>query len=298
MMSMIRLIGLVIGVLVSSGGFAALCQTSFKMEKKQGHYYTSASINGHADTPVFIETGYPALTLSLDRYNELLASLPLEDIEHVKTDWLSSDQAKHKILKKLRGKVSVGDLTFDGPVYVVEPYDDKVTVPVNLLKIEADTAACLIRFDFKKKTLDYIARRDVNLDRMHTYKLVSFDPMPIFEATMEMADTSGHKLKISGNFYFDLGNGSALFFFRKNMLSVLKEMNFKIDTSRNKAGDVVGQGIFAGYCKIGEKSNTGISIGLTNRIYSKGGVLGCVGPSFFQNGTVILDPQNNLIYYK
>ncbi|MDE6270401.1 MAG: hypothetical protein K2M12_06050 [Muribaculaceae bacterium] len=69
MMKLMRLIGLVIAVLVSGGGFAALCQTSFKMEKKQGHFFTSASINGHADIPVFIETGYPALTLSLDRYN-------------------------------------------------------------------------------------------------------------------------------------------------------------------------------------------------------------------------------------
>lgn len=58
-------------------------QTSFKMTKENGHYYTTAAINGKAHIPVFIETGYPALTVSLDRYDELLASLPLEEIELV-----------------------------------------------------------------------------------------------------------------------------------------------------------------------------------------------------------------------
>lgn len=64
-------------------GQSAWGQTSFKMTKENGHYYTTAAINGKAHIPVFIETGYPALTMSLDRYDELLASLPLEEIELV-----------------------------------------------------------------------------------------------------------------------------------------------------------------------------------------------------------------------
>lgn len=81
------------------------------------------------------------------------------------------------------------------------------------------------------------------------------------------------------------------------MLPALKENNFKIQTSRDKSGSIIGQGIFAGYCRIGGKSKTGFSIGITNKIEDTD-ELGCVGPSFFRNGTVILDLNNNLIYYK
>ena len=81
------------------------------------------------------------------------------------------------------------------------------------------------------------------------------------------------------------------------MFPALKENKFKVQASRDKSGNIIGQGIFAGYCKIGDKTNTGFSIGITNKIENTD-ELGCVGPSFFKNGIVILDPANNLIHYK
>jgi len=276
---------------------AVYSQSSFKMVKKDGHYFTEATINGHANTPVFVETGFPGLTLSVDMYEKLLASLPLEEVENP-LDSLRTDMTKHKVVKQLKGKVSVGDLTYDGFVFVVDPYNDKVTLPVNLLKNEKDTTACLIRFDFKKNILDYVRHEDVSLEKMHTYKLVKFDPIPLFESTMELSDALGHDLIITGNFNFDLGCGTSVFFYRNKMLRVLKKNNIKIQTATDKSLNVKGQGIYAGYCKIGEKTKTGFSIGITNNTFFEGDRLGCVGPSFFKNSTVILDPNNNLIYYK
>ena len=286
-------------VVQSCIAFAQNDCANFTLVKKNGHYFTEATINGNANTPVFVETGCSGMTLSVEMYDKLLASLPLDEIKTDEAEWLYSDRRKHRIIKRLRGKVPVGDLIYDGVVLVVDPYDDKVTIPVNLLKNESDTTACLIRFNFKKNTLDYVRREDVSLEKMRTYTLVRNDPMPIFTSTMELADTQGHNLSVSGNFNFDLGNGSSVFFFRNAMLPILKKNKITISTSRDKAGNIVGQGIFAGYCKIGDKSNTGFSIGITNNKFDFGtGELGCVGPSFFRNGTVILDPENNLIYYK
>lgn len=291
------LLTLIIGIAFCSE--ASYCQTSFKMVKNNGHYFTDATINGNADIPVFVETGFPGMTLSVEMYDRLLASLPLEEIKLEEVEWLNGDRAKHKIIRKLKGKVPVGNLTYEGLVYVVDQYDDKVTVPVNLLKNETDTAACLIRFDFKKNTLDYVRPEDVDLEKMHTYTLIENDPMPIFESKMELSDGSGHNLVISGNFNFDLGNGSSVYLFRNTMLPVLKKNKFQIQKAMDKSCNIVGLGIYAGYCKIGDKSNTGLSIGITNKGFDFGhNELGAVGPTFFKNGTVILDPKNNLIYYK
>lgn len=277
---------------------ASYCRTAFKLVKQNGHYYTDVTINGNANTPVFVETGFPGLTLSVEMYDKILASLTLEEVKLGQEEWLQSDMAKHRIVKKLKGKVPVGDLCYDGFIFVVEPYDDKVTLPVNLLKNEADTTVNLIRFDFKKNTLDYVRREDVDLEKMRTYTLVKNDPMPVFESTMELSDTSGHNLTIDGNFFFDLGNGTAVFFFRESMLPILKKHKFDIQKTMDKAWNLVGYGVLVGYCKIGDKTKTGFPIGITNNIFeSWQGQLGCVGPSFFKNGTVILDPKNKLIYY-
>ena len=275
----------------------ALCQSSFKLVKKNGHYYTAASINGNAATPVFVETGFSGMVVSEEWYDKILASLPLEEITLDKERHLHTDRTTRRIAKLLKGRVPVGDLIYEGRVFVVDTDEEYVTLPVNLLKIEADTTASLIRFDFKKNVLDFVRPGDVGLDKMRTYTLVSNDPMPIFVAKMELSDASGHSLTKYGKFNFDLGNGSGVFFFRKSMLPALKENKFKIQTSRDKSGKIVGQGIFAGYCKIGEKSNTGFSIGITNKIEDTD-ELGCVGPSFFKNGIVVLDPNNHLIYYR
>lgn len=271
-------------------------QTSFKLTKEHGHYYTTATINGHENTPVFIETGFPGMTMSVEMYDSILASLPLEEVRNDDRDWLRGDRGKHRIVKRLKGKVPVGDLTFEGLVLVVEPYNDKVTLPANLLKNESDTAACLIRFDFKKNTLDYIRREDVDLEKMHTYTLVKYDPVPVFTSTLELSDTMGHHLEMSGDFAFDLGCGTSVFFFRKTMMPVLKENKFTIQEASDKQGNIVGQGLYAGYCRIGDKSKTGFSIGITNRI-SRYDELGCVGPSFFGKNAVILDRENGVIYY-
>lgn len=274
-----------------------LCQSSFKLVKKNGHYYTYATVNGNAYTPVFVETGFPSMVVSEEWYDKILASLPLEEIKLDKEEYLHTDRTKRRITKLLKGKVPFGDMTYEGRIFVVDTQEDYVTVPVNLLKNEADTTASLIRFDFKKNVLDFVRHENVSLNKMRTYTLVENDPMPIFEATMELSDASGHQLTKSGKFNFDLGNGSSVFFFRKTMLPVLKENKFKLQTSRDKSGNIIGQGIFAGWCKIGDKSNTGFSIGITNKMEDTD-ELGCVGPSFFKNGIVILDPNNHLIYYK
>lgn len=275
----------------------ALCQLSFKLVKKNGHYYTEATVNGNASTPIFVETGFHGMVVSKEWYNKLLASLPLEEISLDKEEYLHTDRTTRRIVKLLKGKVPVGDLTYEGRVFVVDTNEEYVTVPVNLLKNEVDTSVSLIRFDFRKNVLDFVSRDDVNLDKMHTYTLVENDPMPIFEATMELSDASGHQLTKSGKFNFDLGNGSSVFFFRNTMLSALKENKFRIQVSRDRSGNIIGQGIFAGYCKIGDKSNTGFAIGITNKIEDTD-ELGCVGPSFFKNGIVILAPNNQLMYYK
>ncbi|MCM1066432.1 MAG: hypothetical protein NC418_02525 [Muribaculaceae bacterium] len=276
---------------------AALCQTSFKLVKKNGHYYTDASVNGNASTPIFVETGFHGMVVSKEWYDKILASLPLEEIPLDKEEYLRTDRTTRRIVRLLKGSVPVGDLTYRGRVFVVDTHEDYVTLPVNLLKNEADTTASLIRFDFKKNVLDFVRHGDVDPDKMRTYTLVENDPMPIFEATMELSDASGHRLTKSGKFNFDLGNGSSVFFFRKTMLPALKENKFRLQVSRDRSGNIIGQGIFAAWCKIGDKSNTGLSIGITNKIEDTD-ELGCVGPSFFKNGIVLLDPSNRLIYYK
>ena len=120
---------------------------------------------------------------------------------------------------------------------------------------------------------------------------------PVFETTMELADTYGHESEIKGKFILDLGSGTPVFLFGKNIAEFLKSNNFRLLSATDKSLNTVGKGILAGYCKIGERTHNGISIGITNKLYYDE-ILGCVGPAFFDNGEIVFDPENETIFYR
>lgn len=274
----------------------AVAQTSFSLVKDNGHYFTEATVNENENTRIFIETGSDGMLLNEATYDRILSSLNLEELDIDENASFDFDSNSHKIIRLLKGRISVGGLSYYGKIFVVDSYSDNVLIPFNLLKNETDPTASLIRFDFKKNRLDYIRRDDVDLKKVRTYTIVSSDPMPVFESTLRLSDADGHNAKISGKFVFDLGNASSVFLFHKTMLPLLIEKQFKILPSCDQSGNIIGYGIYARFCRIGDLTNAGISIGITNRFWREDW-LGCVGPSFFSKGTVILDPDENLIYY-
>ncbi len=271
-------------------------QTNFKLDKKNGHYYLTTTVNGVPDTEIFVETGFNALTLNKENFNKLFGSGDLEPICVKENEKLRFDRASYDILEVYKGEAAVGGLTYRGVILVIDTYD-KIAVPFHKLINSTDSTANIMRFDFKKKTLDFVERGNVDVSKLHYFNIVRYEPYPTFEATLELYDTYGHKGDIHGNWVFDLGNGSSIFFFRKSIAPFIKANKFKVLSGEDKAGNAIGQGIFAQYCRLGDQKLTGIPIGITNRIWFDF-ALGCVGPSFFTKGYVLLDPAQNRIYYK
>lgn len=271
-------------------------QTSFKMEKKDGHYFMTTTMNGVPDTEIFIETGFAALTLSEDNYNRILSALDLEKVDFDEGKKLRTDRETLEVVDVRKGSVAIGSLSYDGLINVVKSFD-MIAVPVHRLKNEADTAANLIVFDFKKKMLEYVSRNALNIKKLNSYPIVRYDPYPTFTAELELADTYGHEGEITGNWIFDLGNGTAVFFFRQSIAPFINRNKFKVLPARDRSGEIIGAGLFARYCKIGNQEVCGVSIGITNRVWFDY-ALGCVGPSFFTKGFVVIDPERNIIYYK
>ncbi|MDE7153332.1 MAG: hypothetical protein K2O00_02655 [Muribaculaceae bacterium] len=282
--------------LLLSAIMPASAQTSFNMYKKGAHYFMTVNMNGVPDTEVFIETGFTALTLSEENYNRILSSLDLERVDFDENKEMKADRETLKVTDIRKGSVSIGGLRYNGPIYVVKSFD-KIALPVHLLKNETDTTANLIVFDFKKKVLEYVSRESLNTKNLKSYPIVRYTPYPTFTARLELADEYRHEGEITGNWIFDLGNGSAVFFFRKSIAPFINKNKFKVFPTRDKSGEIIGSGLLARYCKIGDQEVFGVSIGITNRVWFDY-ALGCVGPSFFTKGYVVIDSERNTIYYK
>lgn len=239
-------------LLIQSAGFIADAQTSFALTKADGHYFTETAINGLPDIRIMVETGVPAVVIDEENFYKLCSSIRLEELATADDASLDSDKRSLRIKKVFRGEVAIGSLLYKGLIYVVEAHNH-IVVPFHRLINAQDSTANLIRFDFKKNCIDYVPSQMVDSSDMHFFPIVQYEPMPIFESILELSDADGHSADFKGKFVFDLGNASHLFMCRNSTLPILKKNKFKIHPSMDTSGNIIGAGIFAGFCKIGNR---------------------------------------------
>lgn len=277
---------------------AAFCQTSFTMTKDKGNYHINTVVNGHDSVWIFVESGIPGLLINEKDYNALFIDSLFEQVETGYSE-IKFQQGSHIVSKIKYGKVLIGDLSYQGNIYVIDNYN-KIGVPVHLLKNENDSTENMIRFSFKNQTLEFIGKDVVKTNKMHQYKMKEYNPMPVIETTLSLSDEYGNNGFITGEFIFDLGNSSPLFITTRNpdMLRFIKKNKFKISTAQDRyTGETIGHGIFATLCRIGKRTARNVSIGIDDNI-SIGNTMGLIGPSLFDKGDVIIDTKNNCFYYE
>ena len=297
-----RVIILAIAIaLAAAGSHHAAGQTGFALKREHGHYYLTTTFNGKADTEIFVGTGLPGILMDKDSYDTLLADAGLEPVNLARVNpehpAFRFGQGDRDILKTLTGTVDIGGLRYDGMIFVIDKFD-KIAVPIHILKNQADTTANLIRFNFRRKTLDFIPRDSIDSAAMNRYKVTSYAPLLVIETTLELSDAYGHNGRITGPFIFDLGNGTPKYLFSKHpdTMNFLKTGKFKKQTAKaTKSGKKAGKGIFAGFCNVGDRTIRGISVGISEKIDLP--AIGCVGPSLFLKGEVVIDPENEVILY-
>ena len=272
----------------------AFCQTSFRLDKERGHYFITTAVNGKADVRLLVATRLPGMVVGSKLFDSIFEESDF-DKSFIPSQEDYSDSHLNNIKRVLHGTIVIGGLRYTGKVFVVEK--GSLAVPVHLLKNETDSTANIIRLNFKNRTLEYVSSNSFDASKMHSFKTVEYAPVPIFESTMELADTYGHESTIDGRFIFDIANGTPVFLFDKNIARFLKSNKFTLIAATDKSLNPAGKGIFAGFCKIGERTLNGISIGITDKLYYPG-VLGSVGPSFFGNGDVLIDTKNEIILYR
>ena len=275
----------------------SLGQTSFQMTYKEGGYFITTSINNHDNIEIFVSSGFPGIIVSEDDYGRLFVDSLYQTVDSDITG-IKDFYRRHPVSKVKYGKVSIGDLSYQGNIYVVDKWS-KINIPMYLLKNEKDTTAHLVRLDFKQGTLDFVRQEAISKTNMHQYKMVESPPLPIIETTLFLSDTYGHLGSIEGRFLFNLNSGSPLYLCVRNpsALNFIRKNKFRILPAKDTSGNDIGKGIFAAVCQVGERKRRKVSTGVGGRI-NLPNVLGCIGPSMFRKSYVVIDSKNHIMYYE
>ena len=260
----------------------SLGQTSFQMTYKEGGYFITTSINNHDNIEIFVSSGFPGIIVSEDDYGRLFVDSLYQTVDSGITG-IKDFYRRHPVSKVKYGKVSIGDLSYQGNIYVVDKWS-KINIPMYLLKNEKDTTAHLVRLDFKQGTLDFVRQEAISKTNMHQYKMVESSPLPIIETTLFLSDTYGHLGSIEGRFLFNLNSGSPLYLCVRNpsALNFIRKNKFRI---------------LPAVCQVGERKRRKVSTGVGGRI-NLPNVLGCIGPSMFRKSYVVIDSKNHIMYYE
>lgn len=267
------------------------------MTYKEGGYFITTSINNHDNTEILVASGFHGIIVSEDDYGRLFVDSLYQTVDSDITG-IKNFYGRDSVTKVKYGKVSIGDLSYQGNIYVVDKYG-KINIPVHLLKNEKDTTAHLARLDFKQGTLDFVRQEAISKTNMHQYKMVESSPLPIIEATLFISDTYGHLGSIEGRFLFNLNSGSPLYLCVRNpsALNFIRKNKFRVLPAKDRAGNDVGHGIYTAVCQVGERKRRKVSIGVIGRI-NLPNVLGCIGPSLFRKSYVVIDSKNHIMYYE
>ena len=240
----------------------SLGQTSFQMTYKEGGYFITTSINNHDNIEILVASGFHGIIVSEDDYDRLFVDSLYQTVDS-DIAGIKDFYRKHPVSKVKYGKVSIGDLSYQGNIYVVDKWS-KINVPVYL----------------------------------HQYKMMESSPLPIIEATLFISDTYGHLGSVEGRFLFNLNSGSPLYLCVRNpsALNFIRKNKFRILPAQDKAGNEVGKGILAAVCQVGERKRRKVAIGVGGRI-NLPNVLGCIGPSMFRKSYVVIDSKNHIEPY-
>jgi hypothetical protein len=267
---------------------------SFDLVKRNGHFYTSSTLNG-VPVDIMIESGTPALMLSVDFYdkNKSTLSLDLKEASH-KMRFLNQ---VYDIKFSGQGKLKFGNVVYDGPVFVLDGKTD-VSLPIQYLKNPNDGCS-IVEINLPANKLSLLSKGNLDVANYQSFpiRLKELGNMPV--VSTELFLTIGSKnVSAMGDFIFDLGNGSLLFLMKQHeaIKTMIEENKIELKEARNMQGKVVAEGIFADNLTICGRKYSEVSIGVTDKLKStkEAGFLGVK----FMTMPIILDFGEKKMYIK
>lgn len=263
------------------GSFA---QQKFNLQNKNNHYYFSTTVGG-AKADVMLESGIPAMLVNRDFYEKNLKNSGLD---------FKTSEGKMQLLNKVypisfraEGKVSVGSLVFDGPIFILEDFSG-ISMPIQYLKM-ADAKKTFISIDFQGNTMS-VSGEEPNVQG-EKYKLRIDKKMgfPIVSSTLTMNTETGNA-KLKGDFIVDFGNPELLFLMQqhKGVAKILKGEKVKLlDIINGETYEVIGTAIMTESTTVCGRTFERKTIAITDKMPAIE-QLGFLGVPFFQK-TVVFD---------
>lgn len=89
------------------------------MTYKEGDYFITSSMNNHENVEMFVESGLPGILINEHDYSRFFVDSLYQTIDsgYFEIKFL---HGSHSVSKIKYGKVYIGDLSYEGNIYVID----------------------------------------------------------------------------------------------------------------------------------------------------------------------------------
>ncbi len=269
-------------------------QQTLALEKRGAHYFMDTHING-VETVIMLESGIPALLLDMPFYTSNIAAF--------NCDFEPSDEKirlmnkLHDIVLKADINVKIGNIDYEGPVFILSG-STPPAIPIQHFKSQEDGSS-IIKVDLQEGVLQILSREELNKykkDSLTSYPL-QFNKMgmPVIQSSIDIS-LQGKTVRLEDDFILDYGNGVHLFLLKGNqsVQGMINENALQLSEARNKAGDVIAEGLLFDSMILMGHHYKDVSVGVTDKMKFNGEA-GLIGLKSLQR-CLIFDIENKELH--
>lgn len=266
---------------------------SLTFKRKSGNLFIDTQIDT-CKVKLMLESGTPGLILDEELYGKIKdkSGFNIKESHRSYRTVIKTEKIKYQGTCK----INVGNILYDGPVFIMERSTDK-SIPLQFVK-HPKSKKSYISFDNNKNRL--IVHKRLNKSVSHK-KYIAFhynkDGEPTVNTRLYFTNYNTD-MELIGNFIIDFGNASLLAL-NTNLQEVndsIQNRNVRLDIAKDKnSGRIVGKGIYAPSMTLLDNSFEKVSIGVTDKLKSLK-EFGYIGYKVFKR-PVTFDFEKNKLYY-
>lgn len=185
-------------------------QEKFDLQNTNNHFYFSTTVEG-APTDIMLESGIPAMLVARSFYEENLKGTDLDFKPSVQQIKLFKNV--YKIAYRAEGKIRVGNLIFDGPIFILDDFSG-ISLPIQYLKMK-DSLKTYITLDFQEKTMMVSGQKPNTSGERFKLHIDKKSEFPIVHSVLDINSEEGNR-KMKGDFIVDFGNPELLFLMKQH----------------------------------------------------------------------------------
>lgn len=268
--------------------------SDFALTEKNRHLYFEAELAGEP-VNIMLESGIPAFLIGRDFYEKTLSKSDIQfEPSTAKIVLLNN---KYDISFKGNGNLNVGNAIYNGPIFILDNFDD-FRIPVQNFRDKQGNRAT-IGIDIKNSLFRVgVTTSQEKIGK--SYKIRTDASMGFIIVTTPInMHTTESTCQIKGDLIIDFGNPSLLFLMKqhKELAKAINKGKISLKDAYDKDGNLIAQGIYADEITICSNTYNNISIGVSDKMKSIK-QLGFLGVPFFDSLTIFDFDKGTMTVYK